>query len=130
LRLIFILREEQHSNRQGLARTEKELALAEEIIARNGGLHADAVAAFAVSGNRAAMRKPAQGGEGKSKDFVFGASVKGRDESYAAGFVLEAGVEKVVSTRRKAATTHSPLYMECAVQMKREICSTEKFRAQ
>jgi hypothetical protein len=126
LRLVFILRKEQHSDTQGLARAQEDFDLAKQIIARDGGLHADAVAAFAIGGDCAAMREPAERGQCKAQNFVFGASVKGRNESYAAGFVFEAGIEEVVSTRRKAATTHGPLYMEFAVQMKREIHRAQK----
>jgi hypothetical protein len=115
LRLFLVLGKEEHADRKRLAGTQTELALVEQVLARNRRLHADTVAALAISGNRAAMRKAPKSSQGQSKNFVFGASVKGRDESYAAGFVLEAGVEEVAPARRKATTTHSPLYMESAV---------------
>jgi hypothetical protein len=126
LRLFLILGEEQHPHSQRLGGSQEELALAEQIFARYGCLHAHTIAALAVSGNSAAMGKAAESGQGKSQNFVFGTPVKGRNESYAAGFVLVASVEEVVSTRRKAATTHSPLYMESAVQMKGEIRKPQK----
>ncbi len=112
LRLVLVLREEQHAHGERLPGTQKHARLAQQEIARNRGLDADAVAALAVSGNGAAMREAAESGQGKAKDFVFGTAVQGRNEADSAGFVLEAGVEEVLATRRKAATTHSPLYME------------------
>jgi hypothetical protein len=93
--------------------------LAEKVIARNGGLNADAVAAFAVSRNSAAMREAAERCESQPEDFVLRAAMQGRNEPDPAGFVVKAGIYEALTTRRKLATTHSPLYMEHAMQLKK-----------
>ena len=109
---VFVLRQEQHADGQRLLGAQRNTRLAEQKIARNGGLHANAVAAFAVGGNGAAMREAAKSGQSKAKDFVVGLAVQGRNEAHSAGVVVEARAYEVPATRRKAATTHSPLYME------------------
>ena len=65
------------------------------------------------------MREAAKRGECKSKDFVFRAAVQSRNESDSAGFMIKAGTYEALATRRKLATTHSPLYMEHAMQLKK-----------
>jgi hypothetical protein len=126
--LVLILREEQHAYRKWLARTQEKPGLAEKKITRNGSLNANAVATLAVGGDRAAMRKAAQRRQCESKDFVLGTAVQGRNESDPAGFMVKAGIYEALTTRRKLATTHSPLYMERAVQMKKNFVR-EKTRA-
>ncbi|HEX8892358.1 MAG TPA: hypothetical protein VF783_03490, partial [Terriglobales bacterium] len=115
LRLVFVLGEKQHAYGQGLARTQEMLALGKQIIARNRSLNTDTVTALAVSSDGAAMREAAQCCKCEPEDFVLGTAVQGRNESNPAGFVIKAGACEALTTRRRLATTHSPLYMECAV---------------
>ena len=105
----------------GCSGRKDNAGLAQQVIARDGGLDANSVAALAVGGDGAAMREAAEGGERQAKDFVIGTAVQGRNEADSAGFVLETGVEKVLATRRKAATTHRPLYMDSGGELKREV---------
>jgi hypothetical protein len=106
------------------------LALREQIIARNGRLNPDTVTAFAVSCDGAAMREAAQCCKCEPEDFVLGTAVQSRNESNPAGFVIKAGAYEALTTRRKLATTHSPLYMECAVQLKKNFVSEKNSRHQ
>ena len=125
LGLVFVLRQEEHADGKGLFGPQNKAGLAEQIVARNGGLHTHAVAALSVGGNGAAVREAPQSGQGKTKDFMVGAAVQGRNESDAAGIMIEARAYEVKATRR-IATTHSPLYMEFAAKLNKENCESQK----
>jgi len=92
LGLVFVLGKEEHAHRQRLAGTKRVAGLCKKIVARDGGLDTDSIAAFAVGGNGATVGEAAERGQGETQDFVFGTAVQGRNEADTAGVMLEAGV--------------------------------------
>jgi hypothetical protein len=126
LRLVFILGEEEHAHSQRLLGAQKQCGLGQKKITWDSSLNADTIAALAVGGDRAAMGEATERRQRKAKNFMFGAAVQGRNKANAAGVVIEAGTYEVLATRGKTLTTHSPLYMEEAVQMKGEFNREEK----
>ena len=73
------------------------------------------------------MREASKSGESESKDFVFGAAVQSRNEANSAGLVVKTGIYEAT---RNLATTHSPLYMERAVQLKKNFAREKNSRRQ
>ena len=86
--------EEDHADAEDLSGCEGEAAGSNEIGGGDAGHEADAVGAFAVGGDRAAMGEAAERGGGLFEDGVGGLAIDGCDEAYAAGVEVEALVDE------------------------------------
>ncbi len=89
LTLGCFAREKDGAHAQRTTGVELESGRSEEKIARNRGHDADAVATFAVGGNRTPMRQTGQRGKGLSQNFVSGLIAQRGHESDATGVVVE-----------------------------------------
>ena len=87
-------RQEQHSHGERPFRRQRDGSLVEQESARNRGQDTDAVAAFAIGGDRATVSQASQRSEGQPQDVVTGSAVQGRNKSDAAGLVIKAGIKK------------------------------------
>src|ERR1019366_3262700 len=87
-------RQKQHSHGERPFWRQPDGSLAEQESARNCRQDTDAVATFAVGGDRAAVSQASQRSEGQPQNVVTGRAVQGRNKSDSARLMIEAGIEK------------------------------------
>jgi hypothetical protein len=91
-------RQEQHAHGERPLRWQRDGSLAEQEIARHCGQDTDAVAAFAIGGDRATVGQACQRSEGQPQNVMAGSAVQGRNESDSAGIMIKAGIEKILAS--------------------------------
>ena len=99
-------RQEQHAHGERPFRRQHDGSLAEQEIARHRGQDTDAVAAFAIGGNRATVGQAGQRSEGQPQNVMAGSAVQGRNESDAAGIMIKAGIKKTLAPGAHRASSH------------------------
>src|SRR5690349_8244053 len=91
---IEIGREEAHAYGERAIAFQRETGSAQQHASRNLRHDADAIAALAVGGHRAAMRKSAQGGERVRQYLVRRFIRNARDKAYTTGIMVKSGIEQ------------------------------------